>query len=64
MAYIDYRFSPHVVAYYTGLKGDELRNFLRFYTPDYTWLRQHLSDEDVLYYLNDKLKIYKEVKHT
>ncbi len=59
MAYIDYRFSPHVVAYYTGLKGVELRNFLHLYTPDYTWLRHHPSDEDVMYYINDKLKAYK-----
>ncbi len=62
MAYTDYRFSPHIVAYYTGLKGDELKNFLHRYTPSYTWLRQHPSNEDVMYYLNEKLKVHKAVK--
>lgn len=63
MAYADYRFSPHIVAYYTGLKGDTLKNFIHEYTPDYGWLRLHPSNEDVLYYINDKLKAYKAVKH-
>jgi hypothetical protein len=58
MAYVDYRFSPHIVAYYTGLKGDALRSFLNKYTPDYDWLRQHPSNEDVMFYINDKLKLY------
>lgn len=61
-AYTDYRFSPHIVAHYTGFKGDELRNFLRLYTPGYAWLRQHPSDEDVMFYINDKLKAYKAEK--
>ena len=56
MAYVDYRFSPHIVAYYTRLKGDSLRSFMNKYTPDYNWLRQHAANEDVLYYINDKLK--------
>lgn len=55
-AYIDYRFSPYIVSYYTGLKGDSLRNFISKYTPDYKWLREHPSNEDVMYYINDKLK--------
>lgn len=58
-AYVDYRFSPHLVAYYTGLKGDELKAFMQRYTPSYEWLRQHPYNEDVMYYLNDKIKLYK-----
>ncbi len=62
MAYTDYRFSPYIVAHYTGLKGDTLRNFLNKYTPDYNWLRQHPSNEDVMFYINDKLKAYRKIK--
>ncbi len=61
MAYVDYRFSPHIVAYYTRLKGDTLRNFLNKYSPGYDWLRQHPSNEDVMFYINDKLKTYHAV---
>ncbi len=57
-AYVNYRFSPEIVGGYTGLKGDSLTVFMQKYTPDYTWLREHTSDEDVFYYINDKLKIY------
>lgn len=58
-AYINYRYSPHLVAYFTGLKGDALQEFMNRYTPDYTWLRQHLTNEDVMYYINENLKAYK-----
>ena len=57
--YIDYRFSPHLVAYYTGFKGDTLRSFMQRFTPGYVWLRQHPTNEDILYYINDKLKEFK-----
>jgi len=59
-AYINYRFSPHFVASYTGLKGNQLRDFMYQYTPTYQWLRQHLSNEEVIYYISDKLKIYRK----
>ena len=55
-AYINYRFPPHLIAYYTGLKGDVLQNFINKYIPGYLWLRQHPNNEDVMYYINDKLK--------
>lgn len=58
--YVDYRFSPQMVAYYTGLKGDALRMFMYRYTPSYQWLRQHTSQQEVLLYINDKLKLFKE----
>ena len=57
--YIDYRFSPQMVAYYTGLKGDTLRLFMFQHTPSYEWLRQHPSQQDVLFYINDKFKEFK-----
>lgn len=57
--YVYYRYSPELVAYYTGLKGDELKAFMQRYTPSYEWLRQHPTNEDVMYYLNEKVKEYK-----
>ncbi len=63
MEYVNYRFSPHLVAYYTGLKGDALSTFMNRYTPDYSWLRKHLTNEDVMLYINDKLKKYKASLH-
>ena len=57
-AYIDYRFSPQSISQITGLKGDSLIRFMRQYTPAYEWLREHASNEDVLYYVNDKMKVF------
>ena len=57
-AYIDYRFSPQLVAQYTGLKGDSLVTFLHQYTPSYDWLRAHPAEEDIVYYINDSLKTF------
>lgn len=58
--YIDYRFSPQMVSYYTGLKSDALRLFMYQHTPTYKWLRQHTDQQDVLFYINDKLKLFKK----
>ncbi|TDH24218.1 hypothetical protein EXU57_15505 [Segetibacter sp. 3557_3] len=55
-AYVGYRFSPYIVAHFTGLKGEPLRKFLSRYTPSYEWLRRHPTNEDVMYYINEKLK--------
>ena len=55
-AYVAYRFSPQLVALYTGLKGEALQNFILKHSPGYEWLRQHRTNEDVLYYINDVLK--------
>ncbi len=55
-AYIDYRFSPQNVSQITGLKGDSLVAFMRRYTPTYDWLREHPANEDILYYVNEKIK--------
>ncbi len=54
--YVDYRFSPKLVALYTGLKSDPLKNFIIKNRPTYTWLRQQTTNEDILYYINEKLK--------
>lgn len=59
-AYVNYRFSPPYVASLTGLKGDELARFMKQYTPSYDWLRSHPTNEDVLYYVNDKLKAWRK----
>jgi hypothetical protein len=61
-AYVNYRFSSQMVADYTGLKDEPLRDFLYRYTPSYKWLRQHPSDDEVLYYINDKIKEYRGSK--
>lgn len=54
--YINSRFSPEIVHDYTGLSGDTLTRFMRLYTPSYDWLRAHTANEDIFYYLNDKLQ--------
>ena len=58
-AYVNYRFSPQLVGYYTRLQGDDLRDFIYRYTPDYTWLRKHPSNDDVINYINEKLNDYR-----
>ncbi|HZI02113.1 MAG TPA: hypothetical protein VEX63_13260 [Flavisolibacter sp.] len=57
-AYIDSRFSAKMVSAYTGLKGERLWQFMLQYTPEYAWLRRHTSQEEVLVYINEKLKIF------
>jgi hypothetical protein len=56
--YINSRFSPEIVHDYTGLTGDTLAHFMRLYTPSYEWLRDHTNNEDIFYYLNDRLKAF------
>lgn len=63
-AYIRYRFSDSIVQFYTGLTGDSLRNFMNRYTPSYQWLREHTSRIELVYYINEKLKLFwKEYDH-
>ncbi len=57
-AYINYRFPPSLVTQYAGLKGDDLQNFMQSYRPTATWLRKNKEEEDILYYINDKLKLF------
>ncbi|HEV7332140.1 MAG TPA: hypothetical protein VGN63_13980 [Flavisolibacter sp.] len=61
-AYVRFRFSPHMVSFYTGLKGDALLAFMRQYTPSYEWLRSHPYREQLLDYLGESLKAYRNSK--
>jgi hypothetical protein len=56
--YINYRFSPQFVIRYTTLRNDSLFDFMQQHRPTYKWLRKHVTEEDLKYYINDKLKIY------
>lgn len=56
--YVDYRFSRDLVGGFTGLKGDELSDFIEKYRPGYDWLRAHTGDDEVFFYVNEKLKDY------
>jgi len=62
MEYVDYRFSPQLVAFYTGLKGDALLDFMKRYKPSYEWLRQHPYREQLIYYISNKLKFFQSHK--
>jgi len=55
--YIDFRFPSTYVSRVTGLHGDSLRLFLYRYRPSYSFCRK-ASNEDILLYINEKLKIY------
>lgn len=56
--YINYRFTPTLVNKYAILTADSLITFVQEYRPTYIWLRKHIAEEDVLYYVNDKLKLF------
>lgn len=55
-AYINYRFSIDVVTRYSGLKNESLQSFVQRHRPSYEWLRKHPKEEDIKYYINEKLK--------
>ncbi|HEY8398932.1 MAG TPA: hypothetical protein VIK80_13400 [Flavihumibacter sp.] len=55
--YVNYRFSPNFVRQYTGLKGDSLQSFMLRFRPSYEFCRK-ANHEDMVNYINDKLKIY------
>ncbi len=55
-AYIDYRIPAAIVTKYSGLKEDDLEAFMQLYRPSYEWLRKHSTEEDIKYYINEKLK--------
>lgn len=61
-AYVNYRFPASLVTKYSGLKNDQLQDFMQQYRPDYSWLRKNPTEEDVLYYINEKLKSYHGIK--
>ncbi len=57
-AYINYRFPAGLVTRYSGLKDDDLQQFMQQYRPPAEWLRTHVVEEDIKYYINEKLKLY------
>ena len=62
-AYINYRFTPELVAALTGFKNDELQAFMQTYRPSTAWLRANLTREDLVYYINAQLKNYKPTRN-
>jgi hypothetical protein len=59
-AYVSYMFSPAKVSEITGLKDDKLVEFMNMYRPNYDWMRKHTTDEDLLDYVNNKMKDYRK----
>ncbi|HMZ45340.1 MAG TPA: hypothetical protein PLU36_00915 [Chitinophagaceae bacterium] len=57
--YINYRFSPVVVTKYTQLQNEALLAFMQAHRPTYKWLRLNVTEEDIKYYINEKLKLKK-----
>jgi hypothetical protein len=57
-AYINYRFSASLVNKYSNLKDEQLQLFMQQYRPTSEWLRNHNTEEDLMYYINDKLKLF------
>jgi hypothetical protein len=62
-AYINYRFTPELVASLTGFKDDALLTFMQTYRPSNAWLRSNLTKEDLVYYINAQLKNYKPTRN-
>ena len=58
-AYVSFRFPDSLIQSYTGLKGDSLHLFMNQYTPSYEWLRAHPGKIEVVYYINQKLKLFR-----
>lgn len=56
--YINYRFPASLVNKYSGLKDEELQQFMQQYRPLSDWLRKNKTEEDIKYYINDKLKLF------
>lgn len=59
-AYVRYRFSDSIVQFYTGLKGDSLHVFVNRYMPSYEWLRANPSKTDLVFYINEKMKLFRK----
>lgn len=59
-AYIRFRYNPILIKTLTGLSGANLQTFMLSTQPSYEWLREHETREDMLYYINDKMKKYQK----
>ena len=60
--YINYRYTPQFVNEFTQLTDDALSEFIQQSRPSYSWLRKHTEKEDLLYYINDQLKLFQKKK--
>ena len=60
--YFNFRYPIQLVSLYSGYKGDELVKFYQFSRPSVKWLKQHPAREQLVYYINEKLKDYKAQK--
>lgn len=58
--YIDYRFSPKTVSRITGLKGDTLDLYRKFYRPDYYFTSKATLAQFYEYILNTSYKFKRE----
>ena len=56
--YINYRYTPQFVNEFTQLTDDALSEFMQQSRPSYSWLRKHTEKEDLIYYINDQLKLF------
>ncbi len=63
-AYINYRFNTNLVSSLTGFRDEKLYDFMQEHRPTYKWLRQHTSNEDMVYYINDQLKRFNKNRAT
>lgn len=59
-AFVSYMFSPQKIGDMTGLQGARLVEFMNTYRPNYDWMRKHTTDEDLVYYVNSKMKDYRK----
>ena len=57
-AYINYRFPASLVTQFSGLKEEPLQQFMQQYRPSSEWLRKNKNEEDIKYYINDKLMLF------
>lgn len=55
-AYINYRWTDSLVMQYTGYRDDALWTFMEKNRPTHKWLREHTTQEDLVYYINTALK--------
>ena len=58
--FINYHFNAQTVSKYAALEPDDMLAFLKKYRPTTKWLRKHNTEEDLLYYINEKLKDFKK----
>ena len=61
--YVDRCFPVDWVARLTGLRGDSLFRFMSLYRPSYSFCRKN-SREQMLLYVNEKFKEFKNVHNT